>query len=261
MRRTGAIIAREVRSQIVSPVAWSVAAGFLFLAGYFFFDLVARFAALSADYRVRAQVLGDPSLIDSLSAPRIVVGGLYRNILVLLLFVVPTLAMRVFADERRQGTLELLLTSPAGAGRIVIGKYLGILAVALPTVGLSALFVLLLGPHADLEPGPVWTGWLGLLLATAVLCAMGIAVATVSDGHVVTFVGTFVCGLLLFAADWPAERAGRTAGTILRELSLPRRLDGWSSGVVTFADLVYFASWVVLALVVAGTALASERGR
>jgi ABC-2 type transport system permease protein len=256
MRPALAVALKEIRSQTASPVGWVVAAGYLLLGGYFFFGLVDRFAAALRSYAAYA-----PSLADRINLNDLVVAGLARNLLVLLLFVLPILTMRSFAEERRQGTDELLFTAPVGTGEIVLGKYLGLLAVAASWIVASALFVLILMRYGDPETGAIWTAWLGLLLAAAAMVALGMAVSAATDSQVVAGVGSFVLLLMLFVVDWPSESVSPRLGAVLKALSLPARFDGFSQGLVSSGDVTYFLSLAALGLVTARTLVASQRWR
>ncbi len=251
-----AVAAKEIRSQTASPVGWVVAAGYLLLGGYFFFGLVDRFAAALRSYAIWA-----PTLMDRINLNEMVIAGLARNLLVLLVFVVPILTMRSFAEERRQGTDELLLTAPAGPGEIVLGKYLGLLGVATAWIAASGCFVLILLRYGDPERGPIWTAWLGLVLAAAAMIALGLAVSAATDSQVVAGIGSFVLLLMLFVVDWPAESVSPTLAAVLKGLSLPSRFDGFSRGLVTSGDVVYYLSLAAMGLFSARAIVASQRWR
>jgi ABC-2 type transport system permease protein len=251
-----ALARKEIRSQTASPVGWVVAAGYLLLGGYFFFGLVDRYATALRSYAMWA-----PTLADRINLNEIVVAGLARNLLVLLLFVLPILTMRSFAEERRQRTDELLLTAPAGPGEIVLGKYLGLLAVATTWIAASGAFVLLLLRYGDPETGPIWTAWLGLVLVAAAMVALGIAVSASTDSQVVAGIGSFVLFLMLFVVDWPADSVSPALGAVLRGISLPARFEGFSRGVVSSADVVYCVSLALAGLFAARAIVASQRWR
>jgi ABC-2 type transport system permease protein len=256
MRAALAVARKEIRSQLASPVGWVVGAAYLFLGGYFFFGLVDGFARTLRSYAALA-----PTLVERINLNEIVVTGLARNLLVLLLFVLPILTMRSFAEERRIGTDELLLTAPAGAGEIVLGKYLGLLAVATAWIAVSATFMLILLRYGDPETGPIWTAWLGLGLAAAAMVAMGIAVSAATESQVVAGVGSFVLFLMLFVVEWPSDSLGPRLGAVLKALSLPERFDGFSRGLVASGDVAYFLSLAALGLFTARAIVASQRWR
>ncbi len=256
MRPAVAVAIKEIRSQTASPVGWVVAAGYLLLGGYFFFGLVDRFAAVLRSYAMWA-----PNLADRVNLNEVVIAGLARNLLVLLLFVLPILTMRSFAEERRAGTDELLLTAPAGPGEIVLGKYVGLLAVATAWIAASGSFVLILLRYGDPERGPIWTAWLGLVLAAAAMVALGMAVSAATDSQVVAGIGSFVLFLMLFVVDWPAESVSPRLGAVLKAISLPARFDSFSRGLLTSGDVVYYLSLAAMGLFAARAIVASQRWR
>ena len=256
-----ALVRRELRSQLHAPTAWIVAALFLFLSGWFFFNLVWQFAALVRSYGLYAQMTGTPDVADRLNVNAVVVEGLFSNVLVLFLFLVPALSMRAYAEERKLGTDELLLTAPVGATRIVLGKYLGLLFVAGVLLAATGVYLALVVWRGDPETGPIVSGFVGLALALGALCALGLAVSTLTSSQMMAAVGSFVVFLGLYVVGWPADSVEGWARQVLRGLSLPARFDAFSRGLVTTPDLAYFLSLIVLGLVTARLAIASQRWR
>ncbi|HEX6852323.1 MAG TPA: ABC transporter permease [Candidatus Polarisedimenticolaceae bacterium] len=256
-----ALVRRELRSQLHAPTAWIVAALFLFLSGWFFFNLVWQFAALVRSYGLYAQMTGTPDVADRLNVNAVVVEGLFSNVLVLFLFLVPALSMRAYAEERKLGTDELLLTAPVGATRIVLGKYLGLLFIAGVLLAATGVYLALVVWRGDPETGPIVSGFVGLALALGALCALGLAVSTLTSSQMMAAVGSFVVFLGLYVVGWPADSVEGWARQVLRGLSLPARFDAFSRGLVTTPDLAYFLSLIVLGLVTARLAIASQRWR
>jgi ABC-2 type transport system permease protein len=261
MSRIAALIAREVRAQIYSPVAWVVWTLFLFLAGWFFFSLVYQFIVIVDNASGYAEMMQNRELLERLNLNDLVIGGLFGNLLLLLVFFVPVLTMRSFAEERKAGTDELLLTAPVTPGEIVAGKYLGLLAITGVLVAGAAFYVLVLLRFGDPETGPIATGLFGLALVVGALTAVGFAVSTLTKSQVVAAVGSFVVLLLLFVVDWPAESADGVLRTALKALSLPAHFQGFARGTVASVDVAYFVSLAALGLFVARSAIASQRWR
>jgi ABC-2 type transport system permease protein len=259
--RIGAVFAREIRAQVYSPIAWIVWTLFLFLAGWFFFSLVYQFVALVESTASYAEMMQNNQLMDRLNLNDLVISGLFGNFLILFVFLIPALTMRSFAEERKQGTDELLLTAPATPGQLVAGKYLGLLAVTSVLVVAAAFYVAVLLRYGDPERGPIGTGLLGLGLVVAALTSLGFAVSTVTKSQVVAAVSAFVVFLMLFVVDWPAESTEGLPRTILKALSLPAHFEGFAKGNVATVDLAYFVSLAALGLFVARTAIASQRWR
>ena len=260
MRAALAVCVRELRSQLASPLAWSIAAGFLVTAGYFFFSQVVNYAEAMQQYEMYAQLYQDPTLLERFNL-NMLVEGLFSNVLVLLLFVVPILSMGSIAEERRRGTDELLLTAPVGPGGIVAGKFLALLAVLWAMLAGSGLLLLLLTLHGDPERGPMLTGLVGLALVGGAMLALGLAVSAGTASQAVAGIGSFVVCLLLFALAWPAEAVGGRLGEVLGQLALPPHFDDFAKGLITGSDVAYFVSLAALGLFVARALLASQRWR
>lgn len=256
-----AIVRREVRSQVASPVVWIVLTLYLFAGGWFFFNLVSQFSVLVANYEMYAQVTSNPSLTDRINLNEIVVGGLFSNLLVLFLFFVPAITMRSFAEERRQGTDELLLTAPVGPATIVAAKFLGLLAVTGTMVASTGIFLGILLRHGDPETGPILTGLAGLFLAVTALTALGLAISTLTRSQVMAAVGSFVLFLALYVVAWPSETAEGWVRALVKGLSFPERFDTFARGLVASPDALYFVSLAALGLFVARAAIASQRWR
>lgn len=175
------------------------------------------------------------------------------------LLVVPVVTMRLMAEERRSGTLEMLITLPVKDSDVVLGKYLGALGLVLTFVVATLSYPLLMfkGPMTlgPLDWGPVWSGYLGLVLLSAATVAVGLLVSSVTDSQSVAFFVTlFVLGVLWFIGDL-AERAGDQFGTVLSFLSFKSHFEGFARGLIDTRDIVYFVSVTGLALVIAFRAL------
>lgn len=261
MSGLAAMIRREIRSQVGSPVVWIVLTLYLLTAGWFFFNLVSQFSVLVAKSTAYAQITSDPALLERINLNDIVVGGLFSNLLLLFLFFVPAITMHSFAEERRQGTDELLLTAPVGPGTIVAAKFLGLLVVTGTMVASTAVFVGILLRFGDPELGPIVTGLAGLFLAVAALTALGLAVSTLTESQVMAAVGSFVLFLALYVIAWPSETVEGWLKATLQSLSLPERFAVFARGLVSSPDVVYFLSLVALGLFVARASIASQRWR
>jgi ABC-2 type transport system permease protein len=256
-----ALFLRETRSQLVSPTAWIVATAFLLLAGFFFFNLVLGYSAALSQYAMYAQMTSDPSLLERVNLNEIVVANLYRNLLVVLLFLMPAFTMRSFAEERKQGTDELILTSPVTPGQVVLGKFAGLAAIALALVASAGFFLAILWRYGDPELGPALTGLLGLALAAIAFIALGTAISALTENQMVAAIGSFVVFLMLFVADWPAETSEGLVRSVLKGLSMPAHFGGFEKGMIASPDVVYFLSLTAIGLFGARAVLASQRFR
>jgi ABC-2 type transport system permease protein len=175
------------------------------------------------------------------------------------MIVVPVITMRLIAEERRSGTLEMLITLPVRDSDVVLGKYLGALGMMLVLVLATAVYPIVmfkwpwnLGP---LDTGPVVSGYLGLVLFSATTVAIGLLVSSLTDSQAIAFFITVFVLLLLWIMGLGANMLGGTAGNVLNFMAFNTRLSGFSRGLIDTRDVVFFLSVTALCLVVAFRAL------
>src|SRR5215813_3722100 len=147
MRNVFTIAGKEIRSYFTSPVAYVLLAAYLALAGYFFYALLLAFNQTLQIY----SMMRNPEMLSRFNLNQMVIAPLLHNLAVLLIFIVPAITMRMFPEEKRSGTYELLLTSPIRVGEIVLGKFLGGLVLVVLMIALSGVFGLLLSVYGNPE--------------------------------------------------------------------------------------------------------------
>jgi ABC-2 type transport system permease protein len=231
--------------------------GFLLLGGYFFFNLLSFFNLYLSIY----SSFRNPEALAQLNLNDFVIGQLLHDLSVLLLFLVPLLTMRSFAEEKRSGTYELLLTSPLSITEIVAGKFLGSVAFLLIMIGLTGIFPGILLVYGNPEIGMIASGYLGLLLMATSFVTVGLLTSSFTENQIIAGVSCLVLLLLLWVIAWPAETAGATLGSVLRYLSLTDHFREMVKGVIDTKDLVYFASVMLLALYLTHRSVESVRWR
>ena len=177
----------------------------------------------------------------------------------LTLLVVPVVTMRLMAEEKRSGTLEMLITLPVKDSDVILGKYLGALGLVLILVVATMIYPFAmfkwpwnLGP---LDMGPIYAGYLGLILFSAASVAIGLLISALTDSQAIAFFVTFFVLLVLWWVGALAENLGGWYGNALSFVSFQTRLSGFTRGLVDTRDLVFFLSVTGLALVVAFRAL------
>lgn len=217
------IAAREWRGLFLSPLAWVLLAVAQGVLAWIFLLLVRDFQDLQGRL---AGLENAPGITDLVAAP------LFRVAAWVMLLLVPLLTMRLFSEERRTRTLDLLLSAPVGAPAIVLGKYLGVLALLLSLVVLVGLLPLSLAAGATLDYGKLLAGLLGLSLLAASAAAAGLYISTLTTQPVVA--ATVTLGLLL------ALEVVDAAGHLFRYLSLLRHYDALLLGLVNSADIAYY---------------------
>jgi ABC-2 type transport system permease protein len=244
MRNVFTIAGRELRSYFVSPVAYVVLTGYLLLAGWFFFNLLARFNLLVSMYSsFQGQGMGDA--IERLNLNEFVMAPLLHNLAVILLIVIPMITMRSFAEEKRTGTYELLLTSPIGTGEIVVGKFLGAAGFVFVLVALTSVYGAILAAYGNPEVGIMLAGLLALFLLSVTFVTIGLFASSLTENQIIAAVTGLVMLLVFFVIAWPADSAGEVVGGILRYLSVTEHFGQMVKGVIETKSLIYFASMVV----------------
>jgi ABC-2 type transport system permease protein len=236
------IAGRELRSIFVSPIAYVVMTGFLLLGGWFFFNLLARFNFLVTMY---SSFQGGAEAIQRLNVNEFVIAPLLHNLSVVLVILVPMITMRSFAEEKRAGTYELLLTSPVATWEIVVGKFLGAVGFIVVMVGLTAIYGVILWVYGNPELGIMVSGYVGLLLLAITFVTVGLFASSLTENQIIAAVTGLVMLLLLFVIAWPADNAGETLGGILRYVSVTEHFAEMIKGVVDTKSLVYFATMIV----------------
>lgn len=235
------IAVREWRGLFLSPIAWTLLAVIQGLLAWIFLLLVDDFRNLQGQL---ASLNNAPGVTDLVAAP------LFRVAAWMLLLLVPLLTMRLFSQERRAGTLDLLLSAPVEIPAIVLGKYLGILAFFLVAVALITLMPLSLAAGTTLDMGKLLAGVLGLSLLVGAAVAAGVYLSTLTAQPVVAAVATL--GLLL--ALWMVDVASTAQGVgsdLLGYLSLQRHYDSFLLGLFDSADLAYYLLFSLAFLVLA----------
>lgn len=252
-----AIAYKELRAFFVSPIAYVVLAGFLLLSGWFFWSMLTEFSRWVQMYSSFQR----PEMIEQLNLNDMVVSPLLQNMVFIFLILMPMLTMRLLAEERSQGTDELLLTSPVTTMEITLGKFLGTgLFFAIMLAG-SAIYPALLLYFATPEVGPILTGYLGLLLVGMSFIALGLFTSSLTDNQIIAAVTAFVALLLLFVIGWPANSVGGNLGSVLTYLSVTQHLQDLTRGLITSEDIIYYLSVIALGVFLTQRSLESLRWR
>src|SRR2546425_5210414 len=235
---------RELGSMCGGPLAWVLAAVFLLLTGYFFYSELALFVLVGGANQTR---------------------GLWRFVFLdfrlVALLVVPLLTMRLFAEERKQGTLELLWTFPVRDGEVLAGKVLAALALYLGMLAATAIGPALLYALHPFAVAPVVAGYAGLVLLGVAFVACGAAASTVSEDQVVSAMLAY--GVLVFAwfATWNEAAIGERIAPALLQLSLFDHFYGFAQGVIDSRDVVYLLAFAALFLFLAHRSLGARAWR
>lgn len=219
------IVKKELRSYFTSSVAYVVFAMFLVLAGYFFTVILL--------YTQEASLK-----------------GVAYNLVVTLIFLIPLITMRSFAEERKQGTLELLMTKPVTDFEAVMGKFLAAASMYLIMLASTIVYVLILIKYGQPDMGPIYCAYIGLILVGFSFIALGVFASTLTENQIVAAVIGFALILLLWVLNWASSQFTGNMGEIIAYLSLSSHYDNFIKGVIDLKDVVYYLSFIVFWLFV-----------
>jgi len=257
MRNVLTLAGREIRSYFSSPVAYVLIAVYLALAGYFFFALLSAFNTTLQIY----SMMRNPELLQRFNLNQMVIIPLLANLSVLLIFIVPAITMRMFPEEKRAGTYELLLTSPLRVGEIVLGKFIGGLVLVLVMVLFSGVFGGLLLLYGNPEVPLMLAGYLGLALMATVFLAIGTLVSSFTDNVVVAYVGALFALLVLYTVGWLGETLQGGAAELIKYVSITDHFQELTKGIIDTRELVYFGTLLVVSLFLTQRSVESVRWR
>jgi ABC-2 type transport system permease protein len=257
MRNALVIAGKELQGYFVQPVAYVVLTVFLLLGGWFFFALLRQF-----DEMVQLiQMMGQQQQLQTMNLNNRVIEPLLHDLSIVLVLVMPALTMRVFAEEKRTGTYELLLTAPVRTGEIVAGKFIAAACFTLIMVGLAWIFPLILMVFGNPEVGVMFAGYLALALLAITFVAVGLFTSSLTQNQIIAAISSFGLLILLYVISWPAETGGGAAWALLKYLSLPDHFSTMVRGVVDTSDIVFFLTVTIVALFLTQRAVESARWR
>jgi len=259
LRNVSALVEKEWRHYFGSPIAYVALTIWTLLFGAFYVLVFNRFLEVSMRSAQQMEFGGAPKL----SLNEWVISGVLQNMAVVALFITPMLTMRLFAEEKKQGTLELLATAPITPWEIIFGKFLGALSLFALMIAAGLVNFVLLWQYTTVSPEwkPVATGALGLLLLSACFIAVGLFVSTLTRNQIVA--GTVTFGLLLgfWILGWMDDPSAGPVTRVIAYLGLLPHLEQLMKGVLDLKDIVFYLSFAVLGLFLAHQSLESQRWR
>jgi ABC-2 type transport system permease protein len=250
-----AIAHKELKGYFASPIAYIVVGFAAILFGQFFLGLLYYFD------RSQLQAGSGFQGPQAVNVNEMLIGPLFLNVSVILLFILPLVTMRIYAEEKRSGTIELLLTAPLTDMQIVMGKFLGALVLYAAMLGISVIHVGFLFTVGNPEWRPIATGYLGMLLMGGAFLSFGLFISSLTRNQIVAGVITFAVLLMFWIINWTASFAGTTTQAVLNYLSITGHLDDFTKGIVDTTHLVYYLSFIAFSLFLTVRSVDSERWR
>jgi ABC-2 type transport system permease protein len=261
VRSLWAIYRREMQHYFVSPIAYVVGGVFLGVAGFFFNGILTFMLREAMQMGFQAAQMGGAA--PPLNVPGMVVQNFFAVLGSLTLFLVPMLTMGVYAEEKKRGTIELLMTSPIHDWAIVLGKFFATLTVYAMLLVPTLAYQTFLFHYSD--PAPSWkillAGYAGVLLLAGALISLGEFLSSLTENQIVAAVLTFGVFLILWVLDLGAQSTSGGVGDLLKQLSLVRRYNDFTLGVMDMASMIYFASFAAFMVFLTLRSLDSMRWR
>ncbi len=254
MRNTFIIWRKEMRSYFVSPVAYLLLAMFGVIFGFFFWNILNFFVTRGMESQMSGEMY-------PMNVNEQMIRPLLSNVGVIGLFFIPMITMRLFAEEKRNGTIELLATSPVRDGEVIIGKWLAALTLYGGILLLTALNFVFLFKFGNPDWKPLAIGYLGLLLQAGALLAVGMFISTLTKNQIIAGAATFGVCLLLWVLEWVSGNDSSTWAQVLSYMSVVSHIGSFSKGVLDTKDAVYYVSLAFLGLFFTARSLESLRWR
>jgi ABC-2 type transport system permease protein len=256
MRNILAIAHKELRSYFTSPIGYIVIGFFALLYGWFYVTMLNYFVRQSMQM---AQFGGGGP--QPMSINEVMIRPLLQNVTILILFLMPMITMRSYAEEKRSGTIELLLTSPLTDLQIILGKFLGALSLWAIALAVSLVHIAILFIYGNPEWTPIVTAYLGLLLMGGCFISVGLLISSMTSNQIVAGMATFGVFLLLWVINWIGSFSGPTVDRVTQYLSIIDHFDDFSKGVVDTSHLIYYISFITFGLFLTARSVDSERWR
>lgn len=254
MRNIWIILKRELDSYFVSPVAYLLLTMFGLIFGFFFWTAVSFFVSRGIEAQMSGQSM-------PMNMNEYIIRPLLSNISVVGLFFIPMMTMRLFAEEKRTGTIELLVTSPIRDIEIIIGKWLAAVAVYASMLLLTAVNFAFLFRYGNPDWKPLAVGYLGLLLQAGGLLAIGTLISTMTKNQIIAGAATFGVCLLLWVLEWVSGYETATWAKVLAYLSVITHFESFAKGVIDIKDVVFYISMIFLGLFLTARSMESLRWR
>ena len=227
---------REIRTYFNSPVAYIVVPVFVIITGYLFFTQL--FVEKQADMR-----------------------GFFNIMPLLFMFMIPAITMRLLADEKASGTLELLITMPVRDSEVVIGKFLAAMALLCTAIGLTLVFAITVKSLGPLDRGPTIGGYLGLVLMGCAYVSIGVMASALTRNSIVSFIVAFAISFVLYLLGKLTQFLPTSLQGLVSYLSIDAHFENIGRGVIDSRDVIYYLSMITVSLLVATLSLESRRWR
>jgi ABC-2 type transport system permease protein len=254
MRNTWTICEKELRSYFASPIAYLLLTMFALIFGFFFWNALGIFVIEGMEMQMRGETM-------PMNVNEQIIRPLLSNVSVVGLFFIPMITMRLFAEEKRSGTIELLATSPIRDIEVILGKWLAAVILYACLLLFTALNFAFLFIYGNPDWKPLAVGYLGLLLQGGLLLALGTFISTLTRNQIIAGAATFGVCLLLWVFEWVSGYESATWATVLAYMSVITHFESFARGVIETKDLVFYLTGIFLGLFMTARSMESLRWR
>jgi gliding motility-associated transport system permease protein len=256
MRNVWIICRKEMRSYFSSPIAYLLLTMFAFIFGWFFWNVLGYFIAMGMSAMERGQMF-------PMNVNEEVIRPLLSNVGVVGLFFIPLITMRLFAEEKRTGTIELLATSPISDLEVILGKWFAAMLLYGCMLLLTALNFAFIFRYGNPDWKPLVIGYLGLYLQAGALLAIGTFISTLTKNQIIAGAVTFAVCLMLWILEWVSGGGFETAkwAQVLSYMSVITHYESFSKGMLSTKDAIFYVSLIFFGLFLTARSMESLRWR
>jgi ABC-2 type transport system permease protein len=255
MRNIVAVAQKEFKSYFATPIGYIAIGVWALLYGFFFWTILSYFL------RSSLQMGGLGMQQQPMNVNQQLIRPLLQNVTIMILFTLPMVTMRTYSEEKRSGTIELLLTSPLTDFQIVMGKFLGAMALYGVMLLVTMIHIGLLFVYGSPEWKPIVTAYLGVLLLGGCFISLGLFISSLTKNQIVAGMITFAVFLLFWIITWVGSFSGPTVDKLTQYLSIIDHLDDFTKGVIDTSHLIYYLSFITFGLFLTVKSVDTERWR
>ncbi|TFG96940.1 MAG: ABC transporter permease [Calditrichales bacterium] len=259
MKKTIAIFQKEFKSFFYSPMAYVVIAVFTALTGLFFYLYLSSFVEASFMDQIRAQQYRQ--MPQKFNVNLMLIRPYFWNIALISLFSLPIITMRLFSEEKKQGTVELLYTTPISGVQIISGKFLAGMSFYLVLLLPTMFFQGLLFAYGNPELLPVISGYIGLILLGSAFISLGLFISSTTENQIIAALGGFALSLILWVIGWGANYVGPTIAPVLNYISIINHFEDFSQGVIDSSHVAYYVLFTIFGLYLSLKSIESVKWR
>src|ERR1700732_1301002 len=241
MRNTWIILKKELRSYFVSPIAYLLLTMFAVIMGFFFWNALGYFVFMGIESQMRGEMF-------PMNVNEQVIRPLLSNMSVIGLFLIPMITMRLFAEEKRTGTIELLATSPVSDIEVILGKWLSAMVLYASMLLVTALNFLFIFKYGHPDWKPLLIGCLGLFLQAGALLAVGTFISTLTKNQIIAGAATFGVCLLLWVLEWVSGYETATWARVMSYMSIITHFECFSKGLLDSQDAIFYLTLIFFGL-------------